>query len=156
MKLIRMHHSNPVSWVFMPQLIQRARAFSDKYELDLDADFFEEALRLHFIAKRPTMFAWALVDGSKVIGHVINSLDAITDFEGNIKKRYITVLQIERDQGVNITNVVREQIMNILHELAQEFYCDGIQALAEGSSRVNYFKKFGFKVKKTLMRIEEI
>jgi len=156
MKLIRMHYSNPVSWVFMPQLIQRARAFSDKYELDLDADFFEEALRIHFVAKNPTVFAWALVDGSKAIGHIINSLDAIADFEGNIKKRYVTVLQIERDKGVNLPEEIRQQIMNILHELAQAYHCDGIQALAEGSSRVEYFKKFGFRVKKTLMRIKEI
>lgn len=155
MKLIQMHHTNPVSWVFMPQLIQRARAFAATYELDLDADFFEEALRLHFVAKNPTMFAWSLVDGSKVVGHIICSLDAITDFEGNVKKRFVTVLQVERDKDIKMPDRIRRETMAIFHGLAKEYYCDGIQCLAEGDSRVNYYKKFGFKVAKTLMRIEE-
>ena len=155
MKLIQMHHTNPVSWVFMPQLINRVRKFSVDLNLDLNPDLMEEMVRVNFVARNPQVLALASIEDTKVVGHLVASIDVLNDYRGNKVKRYLTILQAEHDKDHPMDNDYRRDCMEVCMEWAKANYCDAIQLLCEGEWRVKLFRdRYGFKVHKTIMKME--
>lgn len=151
MNVIKMHYSNPIAWIFMPQLLDRARKFSEKYGMDFTPDLMEEAIRIHFVAKNPTVVCWIAVDKHVVVGHIITSIDTLTGYDGQVVKRYMTILQAESDVQ---TDVFRSEVMAEIQGWARENYCDSIQLLCEEEWRERLFSKYGFRKKKTVMTME--
>lgn len=150
MNLIRMHFTDPVAWLFMPQLLEKARNFSIKYDLDLTPDLIEEAIRIHFVAKNPVIMSWVAVEGSEVKGHVVTSIDTLSNYEGVVIKKYLTILQAESV----VFGELKDVVMEALKDWARENHCDDIQLLAEGKARVRLFENsYGFQVSKTVMTL---
>lgn len=146
MQLVRMHHTNAVSWLFMPQLIERARKFSEDHQLDFTPDLIEEAIRVHFISNIPTLMSWVYLDGTKVIGHLVATVDTLADYSGNVAKRHLTIVQAESKKPV-------PGMMDELKEIAKANYCDSIKILAEGPARIRLFKRYGFEPRKSVMQL---
>jgi len=155
MKLVKVHYTNPVAWLFMPQVLQRARDFSDKFELDFNADLIEEAIRLNFVVNNPQYLTLASVEGSKAVGHLVASIDTLTDFRGQPVKRYLTILQAEHDSDHKMSDDFRKAALEVCKEWAKTYSCDAIQILCEGEWRKRLFRdRYGFKEHKTLMKME--
>jgi len=153
MNLVLMHFSNPVSWVFMPQLVKRVKEFAIKYGLDYGPDIVEEAVRINFVSKHPTLFALVAVEGSKVVGHVVTTVDSLTNFDGTIVKRYLTILQAAHETKM-MDDDFRDAVVGNCREWARATNCDSIQILCEGEHRVKLFRdKYGFKEHKTVMHL---
>jgi hypothetical protein len=150
-----MHYSNPVAWVFMPQLIKRVRDFSVKLDLDLNPDLMEEMVRVNFVARNPQVLAMASVEGSKMVGHLVASVDTLCNYQGAKVKRYLTILQAEQDRDYPMDDAYRAEALALCQEWARDNDCDAIQLLCENEWRVRLFRdRYGFKVHKTIMHME--
>jgi hypothetical protein len=155
MNLILMHYSNPVAWLYMPQLIARVRKFSEDMNLDLNPDLMEEMVRVNFVAQTPQVLALASVEESKMVGHLVASIDTLSNYRGEKVKRYLTILQAEHDKDNPMSPEYRKQALGVCQEWAKSYYCDAIQILCEEEWRVRLFRdRYGFKVSKTIMHME--
>jgi hypothetical protein len=155
MQLLHLHHTNPVSWYFMPQAIKRVMDFARDMDFDITPELMEEMVRVNFAAANPLVLTLVAVVGSQVVGHLVASIDSLNNYQGVKVKRYLTILQAEQDKDHPMDDEFRAAVMAVLKEWAKMYDCDMIQLLCEGEWRVKLFRdRYGFRVHKTIMHMD--
>ncbi len=81
-----------LSWLMMPQLLNRVGEFCGKLNTDTSAEVLVPQVRAAFAVGSPDFSAWGMLQGNRLVGHVIASKEAY----GNTKP-YVLILQAEMD-----------------------------------------------------------
>jgi hypothetical protein len=146
MQSVFMNRAVPVCWALMPQAIERLSTFLDQYDRETKKlPFLEQIMRM-FAAGDVRLGLWVLIDGSKVIGHLLAQPEPLSLETGPWE--YVLIHQAEADAGIE----VRQHTKQIFAEMEQWSLRLGVNRLYMMTHRDEAMaRRWGFRVHKTMM-----
>jgi hypothetical protein len=100
--------SDPRAWAFMPAVLERVRAFCERYDLDSTPHVLSQTVIEHFVVDeaRSSVRALVALREERIVGHCLVSLEA---WCGTV---YATVVQYEMDEPLP-TQQVRDTLEQV-------------------------------------------
>lgn len=147
MDIVVLRRDQPLSWALMPQLLNRLMRFLDSYDTDTPKqELFEQVSRM-FAAGDGRLGVWMIVDGSKVVGHLLAQPEPVGYEQG--PWQYVLIRQAEVDPKVD-ARALTKQVMALVEGWAQRLGTTKIYMLTHRNDAA-MARRWGFTFFKHLM-----
>jgi hypothetical protein len=140
----RMTDASALSWSLMPQFLERVTNFCITHQTDTPPDLITKNMKIHFANSSDLLGAWAVMAGSRMIGHFLSLVESVGD------KKYVLVYQAETDE------VSSETTWKVFDELRA--WCDGIGItevrMVTPREASAFERRYGFERKHQILRLD--
>ena len=147
-RVIPLTKDDKLCWALLPFVVERAKAFANKYDSYAKPDELAKIIEFNFVTGNPTVLSVAITKkGKGVIGHAIASADSY------LGTTMLTIMQYEMDEPLEPRELYNQGWEAIL-AWGRSKGATVVQGFALDEARAERFKKFGLKRSHIVLRCD--
>lgn len=145
-RVLAMRYSDPETWQYMPEVLQRIEMFCTTLDTDSDPEKMSQTARYNYVVENPLSLCLAAIHGGQVVGHLM------AEFASWGGKEIVQVIQYELDHGIRHDAIANG--WSLIEEWAWQHNPDIeiFQVLAQERGTIEVFRRYGFESKYVVMR----
>lgn len=147
--VLKVDRDDPISWAWMPHLLNRIGKFCDTYETEMTANEAIDLVRTWFAIGDKRMGVWICLHEEKgLIGHLFATTEPI----GHTEYSYVLIRQAEIDKGVTLRKEALEAFRQV-KEWTKALSLDRL-VIVTHRSHLAMARKWGFSFAKSVMSLK--